>query len=203
MPRWAKVTVWVVAFAAFAGAGAYVAAHTDPFPPGVEDPGARPEPSASSTSSPAVTPRWRVAVTSRTAHELHVGGTCTSSWTIRAVVEPDAAGTFATPATAELEGTAQCPFATAQVQTTSVPVILTGTVRRGTMGLTIAQEAAPSPKGSAELGGFVKTLPVKLFVKLSGTGGDVTAVKTVSDSDLGRYVAKTHVSVTCAAACPD
>jgi hypothetical protein len=119
------------------------------------------------------------------------------------VIEPDAAGRFAQTANAELAGPASCPFPTAQVQTTNVPVILMGSVRRGTMALTIAQEAAPSPAGSSDLGGFVRTLPVKLPVKLSGTGGAVTVVKKVPDPDLGRYVAETHVVVTCSAACPD
>jgi hypothetical protein len=41
VPRWAKVLIWIVVFAAFAAAGAYAASRTDPFPPGVEDPGAR------------------------------------------------------------------------------------------------------------------------------------------------------------------
>ena len=40
MPKAVKILLWIGAFLACAGVGAYVAAHTDPFPPGVDDPGA-------------------------------------------------------------------------------------------------------------------------------------------------------------------
>ena len=40
MRRAVKVLLWIAVFAACFGVGAYVAAHTDPFPPGVDDPGA-------------------------------------------------------------------------------------------------------------------------------------------------------------------
>ena len=40
MRKGVKVAAWVAVFLACAGVGAYVAAHTDPFPPGVDRPGA-------------------------------------------------------------------------------------------------------------------------------------------------------------------
>lgn len=42
MSGWVKVVVWILVLLVCAGAGAFVASRTDPFPPGVEDPGARP-----------------------------------------------------------------------------------------------------------------------------------------------------------------
>ena len=42
MPNPLKVVLWMLAFAAAVGAGAFVASRSNPFPPGVEDPGARP-----------------------------------------------------------------------------------------------------------------------------------------------------------------
>ena len=41
MRRLGKVLAWTLVFAACAAVGAVVAANTNPFPPGVEDPGAR------------------------------------------------------------------------------------------------------------------------------------------------------------------
>jgi hypothetical protein len=50
--RLVKVITWVLVFALCAALGAVVAANTDPFPPGVDDPGVRP----SADGSPAEDP---------------------------------------------------------------------------------------------------------------------------------------------------
>ncbi len=42
MHRVLKVAAWAALFLACAGVGAYIAAHSDPFPPGVDRPGASP-----------------------------------------------------------------------------------------------------------------------------------------------------------------
>src|SRR5437762_5821357 len=63
-----KVVVWFAVFAGAAGVGAYVAAHTEPFPPGV-DPGNQFQRTPSPTT---VQPKWRVEMTSTTKHDLYV-----------------------------------------------------------------------------------------------------------------------------------
>ena len=40
MRRGVKVAAWAAVFLACAGVGAFIAAHTDPFPPGVDRPSA-------------------------------------------------------------------------------------------------------------------------------------------------------------------
>ena len=79
MRRGLKIVVWVGVFAVCAGAGAFVAAHTNPFPPGVEDPGARSTTPPSTSPSPA-SERWSLAMTSATRHELHVGGASATAY---------------------------------------------------------------------------------------------------------------------------
>ena len=78
---------WVALFAACAGVGAFVAAHTNPFPPGVEDPGVERTPSP--TPTPTATPAgaaWSGGAGARTRHDLFVGGSCASDWRMCAAV---------------------------------------------------------------------------------------------------------------------
>ena len=81
MPKVVKVVLWVVVFGVAIAAGAYQASKSNPFPPGVEDPGARPSqtPKHPSPSSPAASVAdLRMQITS--THVLHVGGSCQSRW---------------------------------------------------------------------------------------------------------------------------
>ena len=79
MPKWVKVLLWIGVFLACAGVGAYVAAHTDPFPPGVDDPGAN---SAGPVSTEVPSGGVVVLIDTRTSHDLYVGGRCAISWRI-------------------------------------------------------------------------------------------------------------------------
>ena len=56
MRRWVKVAAWAAVFLACAGIGAYIAAHTDPFPPGVDRQGESPFPTVSPSTSPTPGP---------------------------------------------------------------------------------------------------------------------------------------------------
>ena len=51
MRRGVKVAAWAAVFLACAGVGAYIAAHSDPFPPGVDRPSASSLPTGSPASS--------------------------------------------------------------------------------------------------------------------------------------------------------
>ena len=75
-----KVAAWAAVFLACAGVGAFIAANTDPFPPGVDRPGASPTESVSVTPSPSRTPvpvKWVGSLQSVTYHQLYGGGRCT------------------------------------------------------------------------------------------------------------------------------
>ncbi|MGZ4132930.1 MAG: hypothetical protein ACXVWF_07770 [Actinomycetota bacterium] len=192
MPRWVKVVVWTVVFAACAGAGAYVAGHTNPFPPGVEDPGARP-PATPTSSSTQPVGRNEVALgtlTARSTHRLHYGGACRSDWRATWKVVLGAGGAISTgEATATLvPGTAGCDFTQAQVQTRRVDLTVTGTWSRGsTDQLRVKLRFADprvDPIGSQDLGGFLATLP---DIQPVVTSAPARIRSTKPDGDEGSY----------------
>ena len=198
MRRSRKVLVWTAVFAACAGAGAYVAAHTNPFPPGVQDPGIRTA-SVSPTAAPsAMALSVTVEVDSR--HELHVGGTCTSAWTLRLRIDVTPEGSASGRGTARLEGDAACPFATAQVQARSIPLLAHGHVEGGLLLLAIREDGEPRPSGGGDLGGFRETLrKLRLRAVVDGEPAVVRVWKP--DGDRGRFVARYRAGASCLSGC--
>ncbi len=198
MRRALKVIVWTGVFAACAGAGAYVAAHTNPFPPGVEDPGARPT-AASPTSPAATAERWNMVMFSATRHDLHVGGSCRSTWRTAGVVKVRPDGSAGGRVTARLRHWV-CDFPVAQIQTKRVQLTVTGSADgRLVLRFSGAEEA---PSGSQDLGGFIATIGL-LEPKLALEGGHGGAVASASrpDGDLGRYVSDGEIQLDCATGC--
>jgi len=176
VPRWVKRTLWLGVFGVCAGAGAFVAAHTNPFPPGVEDPGARPTTSAPTTPAPS-NQRWNLVMDSASRHDLHVGGSCRSRWFTSGHV------TILPDGTAEGEALAS----------------LRGSGGRIVLGF---KRAGVAPTGSQDLGGFLATIrslaPAIPFT--DGHGGAVAAASR-PDGDLGRFVDKGEIQLDCATGC--
>jgi hypothetical protein len=195
--RRVKVVIWTVVFVACAGAGAYVAAHTNPFPPGVEDPGARP---TSPTTSPTPTSqRWNLVIDSATRHELHVGGSCRSSWRTTGVIRIAPDGSVTGRAEARLRRWG-CDFPVAQIQTRSVALGVSGSLGARLVLRFVASGSRPT--GSQDLGGFVPTLPkLRPSIELSGGHGGAPASASLTDGDLGRYVNEGEIQLDCATAC--
>lgn len=197
--------MWIAALALSAGAGAFVAAHTNPFPPGVEDPGVQHSVSVSPSEgpSPSQTPatRLQVELTIASRHELHVGGTCRSGWTVVLTVREAEDASATAQGRATLHGPSGCPFATAQIQARRIDLTGEGHVQDGTLFLAMHMAGALRPAGSTDLGGFVETL-TQLRLRLP-VGGPVTALAPVTtpDGDLGRYVSEGNGSVTCVRGC--
>jgi len=190
-----KIIVWVAAFAVAAGAGAFVASRSNPFPPGVEDPGARPTatPASSSAAGPVA---WRLAMTSETEHRLHEGGACRSDWVTKgyAVVRPNGKATGT--ATAKVQPGAGCSFPQSQVQLTTVELDISGALAGSTLTLSF-DEAGSSPVGGHDLGGFVATLPViDPDISMGSETGEGTAKASVADGDQGAYVSQNEVQLT-------
>jgi hypothetical protein len=208
--RWLKVAIWTVVFSLCAGAGAYVAAHTDPFPPGVEDPGARPTSASAANSTatgspPAEPVAIRIDMTSDTRHELHVGGVCTSAWRSHALVSVAADGTASGTGVAKLQAEAACSFPQAQVQTKAVVLRITGTFRGGVLEVSF-EEGGRDPIGSQDLGGFTNTLHfMHPRMSLSLPPLDVAGARAFKvvrpDGDLGRYVSANRLHATCKSGC--
>ena len=199
MPRWVKWTLWLGVFGVCAGAGAFVAAHTNPFPPGVEDPGARPTTPAPTSPAPT-SERWDLVMDSATRHDLHVGGSCRSRWHTSGHVTIHADGKAEGEARAVLQEWG-CDFPVAQVQTRRVTLIVTGRSSSGRVVLGFTEDGI-APSGSQDLGGFLATIrllaPAIRFT--DGHGGAIAAASR-PDGDLGRFIDNGEIQLDCAKGC--
>ncbi len=159
MRRFAKIVAWTVVFAVCAGVGAIVAANTNPFPPGVDDPGARS--GATSTSATADPPEpdgtWLVRIDTRTFHDLLVGGRCAANWRID-IGFAVADGPIDSAGAATLKSPLRCDEPSAQVQAERIDLRAVGVLRDGELRFRLA-ETGRSPAGSQELSGFLETIP--------------------------------------------
>lgn len=190
MRRGLKVISWVVVLAACAGVGAYIASRTNPFPPGVEDPGARPTEPASPSEAPDVS--WVGSGVVRSTHRLFVGGSCQTNWGIRMVLRSEG-NRVEGDGVATLRGDADCDFPIAQVQTRRVRLEVEGRIR-GTALLLRFTERVRTPAGSIDLGAFVPLLD-RLSLRL-GVDGETAAGDfeiSVPDGDRGSYEAAAAV----------
>jgi hypothetical protein len=182
MPRLVKIAVWVVVFSAAAGAGALVAAHTDPFPPGVDDPGVRP-----TGPGPGEIPdgRLSVRIDARTFHDLYVGGRCAANW--RTVVDIGSAeDSLDRAGIASLKGQLRCDEPTAQVQAERIDLRVVGAMAEGELRFRL-ELTGRTPFGSQELSGFAKTIPTLRFELPAREGATASFDITVPDGDRGTY----------------
>jgi hypothetical protein len=166
MHKGIKVAVWAAVFLACAGVGAFIAAHSNPFPPGVDRPGASPSASVSVAPSQSPQPlpiKWVGSLKSFTYHQLYVGGRCTSRWGgyLRFTVADS--GRIEGSGAAHLSGPLECDFPIAQVQTRRVALVLTGRVQGGRLTLRLVPTGI-SPSSSHDFGGFDPFLPVRITV---------------------------------------
>jgi hypothetical protein len=190
-----KIVVWVLVFALAAGAGAFMASRSDPFPPGVEDPGARSTPTVTPTHSPAGAQVWGLLMTSKTEHRLHEGGACTSDWIVRGGLTVTSNGSLEGQAVATLDAPAACDFTQAQVQTKKLGLDVVGVLRGSKLRLTF-EETLRSPAGSQDLGGLVGTLAsITPTVSVAQGRGVAGSEVTVSDGDQGSYVSHNKVQL--------
>ncbi|MGZ5297504.1 MAG: hypothetical protein ACXWYT_11310 [Actinomycetota bacterium] len=166
MRRGVKVAAWAAVFLTCAGVGAYIAAHTDPFPPGVDRPGESPFPTATPTSSPSPQPVvWVGNLRSVTYHELYVGGRCTTRWRGNLRFRVDAAGRIDGTGAARLLGKLECDFPIAQTQARRLGLAITGRVRDGLVTLRLTQTSI-GPSNGHDFGAFGAFLPVGITLRL-------------------------------------
>ncbi|MFL5792215.1 MAG: hypothetical protein ACJ76A_12030 [Actinomycetota bacterium] len=195
MPKPVKIVIWVAVFAACAGVGAFVASRSNPFPPGVEDPGAHTTPTPTPTEP--VPAAWKLTMHVDTQHTLHEGGACRSDWNVSGTIEIQPNGKASGAADATLAAPATCDFAQSQVQAKEIRLVVTGTRAAGVLRLSFS-EGGRTPVGSSDLGGLTNTVRfIHPVVKLpaGARAGHATAKVTRPDGDLGFYSSTTLLRI--------
>lgn len=202
MRRLTKVVVWTLVFAACAGVGAWVAAHTNPFPPGVDDPGVRP--GAGATVTPTDEPieepggSWLVRIETRTYHDLFVGGRCAANWRIDVGIA-GVTGPIDGAGAATLKSDLRCDEPTAQVQADRIDLRAVGVLRDGEVRFRL-EETGRSPAGSQELSGFLDTIPTLRLTMPTRDGATASFDVEVPDGGQGTFGAVGTVVMTAATA---
>ena len=194
MPKPLKIAIWVVVFAACAGIGAFVASRSNPFPPGVEDPGVHETPSP---TPPAATP-WDLSMFVKSEHVLHEGCACHSDWKVSGTITIQPNGDASGVADADLASPASCDFSQSQVQTKAIRLVITGALTNGSLRLSFS-EGGRTPVGSQDLGGFTNTLRfIHPSVRLPAGAqrGKAAAHVTRSDGDVGSYSSTTTLRLS-------
>jgi len=194
MPRALKALLWTLAFVGAAGIGAFVAAHSNPFPPSVDGGGT---PTVALTSGPPspLSQVWKGTIESTTSHRLYVGGTCESDWrgTLLLTVHDDASvrGIGAV----RRVGPLRCDFSTVQAQIARFTLLVTGAAR------------TPS-SGADDYGGFLRTVlrPGARSALMVPATGPLAASGTipmhlVDAEGRGTYVSRTRIRLGCHQRC--
>ena len=191
MRGWARVLLWVVILLACAGVGAFIGSRSNPFPPGVPDPGATP-PSVSPSPVPSKLVRWSITMVSRTTHTYHVGGSCTSAWRLDGRVRVSEAGRIRGRDVARLQPGAGCDFPSAQVQARRVVVLVSGR-REGDVLALRFEVGQVLPAGAQDLGAFVKTLEELRMTIPEQAGARVSKPLRIEDPEDEIYASVTTI----------
>ena len=199
MSRGHRIAMWVGILLLCAAAGAFVASRTDLFSPDVEDGGASPTPTA--TLTPAEPVRWTFTMRSRSRHDLYVGGSCETTWSLRTTLTELETGTLAGEGDAVSGGPAVCDTPTAQLEAESIAVIVTGARAGATIRL-VLREAGREPVGGRDLGGFANTLgDVELVFRDVGTRARTVETVERPDGNLGSYGSVAVATLACRSGC--
>jgi hypothetical protein len=197
-----KIVLWTGAFLAAAGAGAYVAAHTDPFPPGVEDPGER----SSSTPSPVIT-RWGGTLEAETVHELLAGHSCSTSWRASFSFTIGPADRVLGRGVARLHGPLRCGFPVAQVQAERVAFRVLGRSVQDALLLRFVDPEIKAPAGAGDFAGFVSTVLGGRTFRAVWPAVDPdraslrTSVESPDTEGDGRLLAGVRLALSCSKGC--
>jgi len=186
--RFAKIVAWTLVFAMCAAVGAVVAANTNPFPPGVEDPGVRSgSGGGAATPSDEVQPgdSWLVRIDTRTYHDLFVGGRCAANWRIDVGIAL-ADGAIDSAGAARLKSDLRCDEPTAQVQADRIDLRAVGKLRKGELIFRL-EETGRSPAGAQELSGFLQTIPTLSLEMPARDGATAGFDEQIPDGGQGTY----------------
>lgn len=181
--------MWLVILLACAGVGAFIGSRSNPFPPGVPDPGAQPSVSPSPSTELA---DWSITLVSRTTHTFRVGGSCTSDWRLQGRLRVTPTGRIRGRGVAHLQPGAACDFPSAQVQARRVTIRFLGRRDGGDLDLRFREEGR-MPIGSQDLGGFLKTLETLRFAIPERAGSESSKPKRIEDPEDEIYVSVTTI----------
>jgi hypothetical protein len=207
MPRALKALLWTLAFVGAAGIGAFVAAHSNPFPPSVGGGGA---PTVALTSGPPspLSQVWKGTIESTTSHRLYVGGICESDWrgTLLLTVRDDAS--VRGVGTIRRVGRLRCDFSTDQAQVARFTLLVTGRAMSKGFELHVTEAARTPSPGADDYGGFLHTVlrPGAKSVLLVPATGPLAASGTipmhlVDAEGRGTYVSRTRIRLGCRSRC--
>lgn len=202
MRRVARVAVWAAVFLGAAGVGAYIAAHSELFPPEVQTAGATGSPDPSTRTPSAEEPHWSGVIRSESTHELYVGGGCTTDWVTTFSFDALDNGRIVGGGTARLQGDRRCTFPNAQVNAERIEVSIEGTWSDDGFRIRL-RDGDRSPRGTADYGGFAPTVfderpAAEMDVPLnSPTRAAATIrIERVDDQGRGTYRCTNRVSLT-------
>jgi hypothetical protein len=196
MRRWIKVAVWTAVFLTCGGAGAYYAAHSNPFPPGVDRAGVSPFPTDTPSPSPTPVPEvWTGTFRSTSYHQLYVGGRCTTRWQGTFHFTVSDTGKLTGQGHAHILGKLVCDFPIAQIQTRLALIDVAGR-RTGARLMVLISPSTLSPKGSNDFGGFLAMLPARLTLRIRGAhASDRTTRSRLDDEGRGTFFWSTGFQV--------
>lgn len=200
-----RILLWALLLSGSAGAGAYLAAHSNPLPPQVKD-GPSPSPSSSPavSRSPHAKPvRWKGTMRSTTYHDLYVGGRCTSDWetTLSFEVRPDGTVTGSGRARLTSKG-APCPFPVASAQIGVFDLKVRGELAGGTLRLRLLDAGHRPSAGADDLGGFRETIlssgpRAVLSVPVSGSSAAGKITLKVAGTDRDTFLSTNQLRLRC------
>lgn len=190
MRGWVRVLLWGVILLACAGVGAFIGSRSNPFPPGVPDPGA--QPSDGPSPSPPELDEWPITMVSRTTHTFRVGGSCTSAWRVKGTLRISVTDRITGRGVARLQRGSGCDFPSAQVQAEQVLVEFLGRREGDELDLRF-QEVGRMPAGSQDLGAFVKTLETLRVAILEQPGSEVRKQTRIEDPEDEIYRSATTI----------
>ena len=190
MRGWVRVLLWAVILLACAGVGAFIGSRSNPFPPGVPDPGA--QPSDGPSPSPPELDEWPITMVSRTTHTFRVGGSCTSAWRVKGTLRISVADRITGRGVARLQRGAGCDFPSAQVQAERILVEFLGRREGDELDLRF-RDVGRMPAGSQDLGAFVKTLETLRVAIVERAGSEVRKQTRIEDPEDEIYRSATTI----------
>jgi hypothetical protein len=195
-----RLAIWATILIACAGAGAFVAAHSNPFQPEVQ--GSTPSVSSTPSATPGpVVESWTMRITSNSWHQLVVGGRCRSRWRGTVLVAVTSAGRVQGGGPVRLLGRLRCLFPNAQIQAKTLLLSISGTRKQGRLAFEL-RDLSSEPAGAHDYGGFANTvLKVRLHLHLRD-GSKTVHLRRKDATGRGRFESITVLRLACTLGCP-